>query len=87
MKPAFKDLATYVRLHDGYGKPEINFQELYKLFPHLTFTACREFGNYVNFGQAYEAKIYDMIVSDGKSECRMSYRVYGDTKENLAYVS
>jgi len=28
-----------------------------------------------------------MIVSDGKDECFMVYREYGDANENLAYVS
>ena len=87
MKRQFKDLATYVKLHDGMGKPKINFQDLYKLFPQFTFNATREFGSYTNFGEAYEAKNFNMIVSDGKAECFMTYREYGDANENLAYVS
>ena len=87
MKRQFKDLATYIKLHDGMGKPKINFQDLYKLFPQFTFTATREFGSYTNFGEAYEAKNFNMIVSDGKDECFMTYREYGDANENLAYIS
>ena len=89
MKRQFKDLATYIKLHDGMGKPKLNFQDLYKLFPQFTFTATREFGGYKNFGEAYEQKVYDMIVTtnDGKAECYMTYREYGDANENLAYIS
>ena len=87
MKTVFKELATYIHLHDGCGKPKIDFQDLYKLFPQFTFTACNNFGSYSNFGKAYEAKCYDMIISDGKNECFMIYKVYGDANENLAYIS
>ena len=87
MKRTFKDLATYVKLHDGVGKPKLNFQTLYKLFPQLTFTPDKDFGSYKNFGKAFESKCFDMIVSDGKDECLMVYREYSDADENLAYVS
>ena len=84
MKPTFKDLATYVRLHDGFGKPKINFQDLYKLFPNFEFRATKKYGTYTNFGQAYEAKNYNMLVSDGKDTCLLAYKEYGDSDENLA---
>lgn len=89
MKRTFKDLATYIKLHDGFGKPKLNFQDLYKLFPQFTFTVTKDFGSYTNFGEAFEQKVYDMIVTanDGKDECYMTYREYGDANENLAYVS
>lgn len=87
MKRAFKDLANYVKLFDGYNKPKINFQQLYKLFPDFEFTATRDFGNYSNFGQAFGCKNYNMVVSDGKNECYLYYREYQDTDENSAYVS
>ena len=87
MKRQFKDLATYIRLHDGLGKPKINFQDLYKLFPQFTFTATEGFGSYTNFGEAFEAKNFNMVVSDGKDECFITYREYSDADENLAYVS
>lgn len=89
MKTIFKDLAVYIRLHDGIGKPKINFQTLYTLFPQFTFTSSEGFGSYINFGEAYEQKVYDMIVTanDGKDECYVTYREYGDANENLAYIS
>ena len=88
MKRVFKDLAVYVKLHDGFKKPKINFQEMYKLFPQFTFTASRDFGSYTNFGEAFEAKNFNMTVNDDKgNECYLVYREYGDTDENLAYVS
>lgn len=87
MNRVFKDFATYVRLHDGMGKPEIRWHEMYKLFPEFEFTASPNFGNYVNFGEAYEQKVYDMIVTFQGKTCYMHYRVYGDAAENSAYVS
>lgn len=88
MKRVFKDLQTYIRLHDGMGKPKINFQELYKLFPGLTFTATKTFGSYTNFGGAFESKDYSMIVTDENGNvCLMVYKEYQDANENLAYVS
>jgi hypothetical protein len=87
MKKVFKDFAAYIRLHDGMGKPKINFQDMYKMFPQFTFTPTSDFGSYTNFGEAFEAKNLNMVVSDGKDECFMVYREYGDANENLAYVS
>lgn len=87
MKKVFKDLATYIRLFDGRSKPKLNFQELYKLFPQFEFIATAEFGQYTNFGAAFEAKNYNMIVTDGKQECYLYYKEYGDANENTAYVS
>ena len=88
MKKVFKDLATYIKLHDGFGKPRINFQNMYKLFPQFEFVATREFGSYRNFGEAYEHKVYDMTVTDEQgNECHMTYREYYDKEENLAYCS
>lgn len=87
MKKVFKDFAAYVRAHDGYRKPKIDFQKMYALFPNFDFLASERFGQYENFGKAYEQKIYDMVVVDEKgNECYMVYREYGDTDENLAYV-
>ena len=88
MKKVFKDLATYIKLHDGFGRPRINFQNMYKLFPNFEFIANREFREYRNFGQAYEHKIYNMTVRDESgNECQMTYCEYYDTNENLAYCS
>lgn len=87
MKRVFNDFATYVRLHDGHDKPRINFQNMYKLFPNFEFTSTKDFGNYENFGEAFENKNLSMIVSDGKNECIMIYKEYYDTNENTAYVS
>lgn len=90
MKKVFKDFATFVRLHDGMGKPKINFQDMYKMFPDFEFTGVRgKFGSYENFGEAYEQKVYDMVVTanDGKDVCYMTYREYHDANENTAYVS
>lgn len=87
MKKEFKPLAEYIRLFDGMGKPKLDFQKMYKLFPKLNFTGSNKFGSYENFGKAFEQKIYDMIVTDGQNECYMVYREYQDANENLAYVS
>ena len=88
MKRVFKDFATYIRLHDGFGKPRIDFQNMYRLFPNFEFTAKRTFGQYENFGEAYEHKNYDMTVTDENgNECHMVYREYYDRDENLAYCS
>ncbi len=88
MKKVFKDFATYIRIHSGINKPRINFQEMYKLFPQFKFEATKDFGSYVNFGEAYEQKVYDMVVIDENgNECYMTYREYQDANENLAYCS
>lgn len=89
MKKVFRDFETYVRLHDGMGKPKINFQDMYKMFPNFEFNASSNFGSYENFGEAFEQRVYDMIVTanDGKDVCYMTYREYGDENENTAYVS
>ena len=87
MKRTFKDLATYIKLYDGFGKPKLNFQDLYKLFPQFTFRATKGFGSYTNFGEAFESKNFNMVVSDGKDECYMVYIEYSDADENLAYIS
>lgn len=84
MKKVFKPLSTYLALFDGYDKPKINFQQLYKLFPDLTFTASEKFGSYENFGKAFECKNYSMIITD---ESYMVYKEYQDANENLSYVS
>ena len=86
MKSAFKELRVYLKLHDGMGKPKLNFQDLYKLFPELTFSPAMGFGSYTNFGEAFEAKNFNMLVSNGQNECFMIYREYGDAVENLAYI-
>ncbi len=87
MKAAFKELRVYLKLHDGFSKPKLNFQELYKLFPQFTFTPAMGFGCYTNFGEAFEAKCFNMLVSDGVNECFMVYREYSDAIENLAYIT
>ena len=84
MKSAFKELRVYLNLHDGFSKPKLNFQELYKLFPQFTFTPAMGFGRYTNFGEAYGAKNFNMLVSDGKEKCLLVYKEYGDSDENLA---
>ena len=88
MKKQFKDLATYIRLHDGARKPKLNFQDMYEMFPQFTFTRDKDFGSYTNFGKAFEAKNFNMTVSDeAGTECFIVYREYGDANENLAYIS
>lgn len=88
MKRVFKPFAEYIRLFDGMGKPKLNFQEMYRLFPDFTFTAAKDFGQYENFGQAFENKQFPMIVTDSNgNECFMMYREYQDANENAAYVS
>ena len=87
MRREFKELAVYVKLHDGVGKAKINWKEMYNLFPGFDFIPSHRFGEYINFGDAYEQKIYDMTVRtvDGK-ECHMVYREFGDNDENTAYI-
>jgi hypothetical protein len=88
MKRGFKDFATYIRLHDGVGKPRLDWQAMYRLFPNFEFVASRCFGSYENFGGAFEHKVYDMTVRDETgAECCLVYREYYDAPENLAYVS
>lgn len=88
MKKEFKALANYIRLCDGYGKPKLNFQEMYKLFPDLNFTGTCEFGSYANFGKAFENKNLSMIVTSGNGdECLMVYKEYTDANENTAYIA
>ena len=58
------------------------------MFPNFEFIADKNFGSYDNFGKAFEAKNFNMIVrSSTGDECYMTYREYGDNDENLAYVS
>jgi len=87
MKKQFKDLAAYVRLHDGFGKPKIDLQAMYGLFPTFEFTPTDNFGQYRNFGEAFEHKDMSMRISDGQSTCLMTYKIYGDANENTAYIS
>jgi hypothetical protein len=87
MNKVFKDFATYIRLHDGYGKPKINFQSMYKLFPDFEFSATERFGQYFHFGEAFGYKDYAMVVINGKFTCYMNYKEYTDVDENAAYVS
>ena len=88
-KQTFLPLANYLKLFDGFGKPKINFQDLYRLFPNFDFTATREFGNYTNFGKAFEKKNYCMQVKahDGNYEATMTYYEYSDADENLCYLT
>lgn len=82
-----KKLSTYIRLFDGYGKPKINFQDLYKLFPRLKFIPSEDFGQYRNFGEAFESKNLSMTVTDKQGHTSyLTYREYVDANENLAYV-
>lgn len=90
MKQIFKELAGYVKAFDGNDKPELNWQEMYKLFPNFTFKASEDFGSYKNFNEAYEHKVYDMTVSDDSSgaEAFLIYKRYTDDhEENLIYLS
>lgn len=87
MNKVFKDLAAYVRVHDGFNKPRINFQEMYQLFPEFEFTATTTFGQYFHFGEAFEHKDLSMMVSFEGHVCHMTYREYYDTVENTAYIS
>lgn len=86
MTNQLKAFADYVRAHDGFS-PRINFQHMYAKFPELEFETVNGYGDYVNFGQAYEYKKLDMIVKDGNEEIYVVYREYGDANENLAYIA
>lgn len=85
-KQRFKELIKYIEALDGYGKPKLNFQELYRLFPDFKFLPARNFGEYANFGKAYEQKIYDMTAINEDFEGYIKYREYGDADENMAYI-
>ena len=88
MKKEFKALSNYIALFDGHGKPKLNFQEMYKLFPNFTFLPSEKFGQYENFGEAFENKNLSMIViSNTGNECYITYKEYMDVNENTAYVS
>lgn len=88
MKRVFKPFANYIQLFDGMGKPKLNFQEMYRLFPDFTFTAAKNFGQYENFGQAFGHKKFPMVVTDNAgNECFLTYQEYQDANENAAYVS
>ncbi len=83
---ALLELAEYVRAYNGHGKA-IDFQKMYHEFPSLTFTALAKFGSYINYGQAYERKNYNMLVTDGKGgEAYLTHHLYTDTPETLAYL-
>lgn len=86
MNKIFKDFATYVRLHDWFLKPKIDFQTMYKMFPDFTFEPCDAFGKYVHFGEAYEHKDLSMNVRCGVRTCTMIYKEYQDADEHTAYV-
>ena len=88
-KQIFKGLANYVQLFNGYSKPGLNWQEMYSLFDEFEFTPCNDFGQYSNFGQAYEHKNLSMFVSlkaDSTKHCYLSYREYTDVHENSACI-
>lgn len=86
-KKHFKELSVYIGLFDGVGKLKLNWQEMYQLFPNYTFEPDSNFGQYVNFGQAFEHKDLSMIVTDKDGhQCKLVYKEYGDNNENLAYV-
>lgn len=87
MNKIFKDFQSWVRVHSGINKPKINFQDMYRLFPDFDFTPSPGFGEYQNFGEAFERKNYSMTVTSGKAQCFLTYYEYQDQNENLAYVS
>lgn len=87
MKKQFKELAAYVKSHDGYGKPKIDFQDMYTRFPDFEFTPNANFGQYFHFGEAFAHKNMSMIINDGQSVCYMTYKIYNDADENTAYVT
>ena len=87
MKKQFRELQKYVKLHDGYHKPQINFKEMYELFPNFEFTPQAWHGRYENWGKGFCNKDLSMIVSDGKDECYLTYKEYMDAPENLAFLS
>lgn len=87
MNKVFKDLATFIRLHDGYRKPRLDFQQMYKMFPDFQFAPLPEFGQYSNFGQAYEHKDLSMKVTYDKYTCIIIYKEFYDVPENTAYVT
>lgn len=87
MNKCFKEFATFIRLHDGFNKPRINFQDMYRMFPAFTFTPAPGFGQYENFGEAFENKSLSMVVTCGTVSCLMIYKEYGDANENTAYIA
>jgi hypothetical protein len=79
MKQIFLQLSKFLKEHDGRYKSALNFQEMYKSFPMLTFQAGEHFGKWVDFGGAYEHKMYDMVVWDSfENHGHMVYREYYD---------
>lgn len=87
MNKIFKDFATFVRLHDGFNKPKINFQDMYRMFPAFTFEPATGFGQYENFGEAFGNKNLSMTVTCGSFSCLMIYKEYQDAVENTAYIA
>ena len=84
----FKVLDGYIRAFDGYGKPKLNFQEMYKLFPTMTFEALEGFGSYKGFNEAFGHKRFPMKITDADGkECYLTYKEYTDNDENSAYIS
>lgn len=86
MKREFKEFANYIKLHDGFNRPRLDFQMMYKLFPQFDFELCKNFGQYEHFGEAFEKKNYDMRVTCGEAKCYLRYCEYYDITENIAYV-
>jgi len=83
----FEDLNNFVKVFDGMGKPAFDFQLMYELFPRFEFEPFGEFGEYVNFGKAFEHKIYTMVITGQNGKMMLYYREYYDTRENSIYLT
>ena len=87
MTQKLSDFEEYIKLHDGYNKPRLNFQDMYRRFPTYEFVALPDFGKYSNFGKAYENKDLSMRVKTPEGFCTLVYREYYDVTENTAYIT
>lgn len=65
---------------------KINWQEMYHLFPELTFEGTRDFGKYVDFNGENEHKIYDMVITKGNKKFILIYRQYQDEIKNIVAI-
>ena len=85
-KGIFSDLATFVRLHNGYKKPKLDFQKMYAMFPDFKFNALPDFGSSKNYGKAFCFTKFPMHVLASGREAYLTYYEYQDATVNLAYL-
>lgn len=81
------DIKEWGLQFNGFNKPHINFQSMYKLFPEFTFCGTPINGEYRNFGQAYGHKQYQMIILyEGTEIAVLNYKEYTDEPEVICYI-